>query len=306
MDAHRKDVERWDWNDPAPVPPDYIRNILCTHPAFSAAHRQSVFGALAFADAHPRFQEQVPDIGTLFLCCAALYMDCSGGLTHRRLREMMGRSTLLSAGRASAILWRLRLGKLIEPDPGGGRSFVPTTSMRDGLLGRFALDLGPIALLEPGFAPVAERFDERDVSCAYVCAMAEDIIRNLDPQPYAELNPFYELAGRNNAILILYALLEGVPADGNFPPVGESAVTVSSLARRFNLSRSHVLRVLRHMEELGLIETREAARYLTPALADTLRFFQGVSFCTYLRAAAKALPVAQGAPGGCAHPMDAP
>jgi len=286
----------WNWLAPEPPPQDFIRDHFVTREDFPAAHRQAVERALIYAREQPDFQALVPDLGSLFLSCATIYMHYSGGLTHRRLRNLTG-GNMISAGRATALLWRLRLGNFIEVGAparrGAVRHFVPTATMHDGLRQRLRIELEAVSLLDPALIPLVDRFEETEVFAAFMRALGDDVIVS-GAHHYPALDAFFKIAGRTHACLIVYALLEDVKDQRVFPPHGESTISVTALASRFGLARSHVRRVIGLLQGEGLIRVTLDGRILNPALSDTLRLMQGVIFSNYLRAGHRALKALAG------------
>ena len=72
-----------------------------------------------------------------------------------------------------------------------------------------------------------------------------------------ELGPFAE---RNAGLMILSSLVIAGEADDTMPPARSVRPSISELARRFSVSRAHVLRLLRDAEADGLIERTGSAQ----------------------------------------------
>jgi AraC-like DNA-binding protein len=218
----------------------------------------------------------------------ALYMDCTGGITHRRLRAMTGGSGMISAGRATALLWRLRSGGMIEAAPDDSRRFIATQVIRRIMRERLRVEFAPLALLDPDIAPLMARFDEPQIFDALMVQLGEDLMGSAG-RPDTRLQDMGRLLAHNCGIMILYALIAAMGEDSQFPPRGSARVSVSALARRFGLSRSHVLRVVRMIEEMGWLISEGDLRTLGPRLGAELRMFHALMALGALRAACRAL-----------------
>ena len=87
-------------------------------------------------------------------------------------------------------------------------------------------------------------------------------------------------------MLIMFHRMQDAAAAEVFPPVGEARVSVSSLARRYEVSRSHVLTVLREAEDMGLIMRLGEGRWrLEPLLGEVFRTFYAVMYLGVIKAA---------------------
>lgn len=288
-------LEAWESAVSDRVHEDFLQTVVLADPRFAQAHRQAVEGALAYSQGHAAFQATVSDSGQFFLCGVALYMDASGGLTHRRLRSLMGDSGIISAGRASALLWRLRLGKFIEPfdgDTGEGllKRFVPTRTMEDAFRERFRVDLRAIETLEPAIEPVLARLDEPAVFRGMIRQMGDDLI-SAAAREEPRLRAYNLIAARTAGVLVMYELLVSVKGDGDFPVCGLAGTTVAGLSRQFGVSRSHVLSLLRQMEAAGLIrfDAGSGRPVILPPMRDALRLAEALVFMGQIRAAHRVL-----------------
>jgi len=280
-------LEKWDWLATDRAPEDSLQRLMA-HPQLPQLQYRVVRGALAFAAANREFQSLAADAGSFFLCCVAIYMDCTGGLTHRRLRAMTGGSGLISAGRATALLWRLRAGGMIETAPDDSRRFVAAPAIRAIMRERLRVEFEPLSLLDPDTAPLMARFDTPGIFDALMIQLGEDLMGSAG-RPDTRLQNMGRLLAHNCGIMILYALIDAMGEDTQFPPRGSARVSVSALARRFSLSRSHVLRVLRMLEEMGWLISEGDLRTLGPRLGAELRMFHALMALGALRAACRAL-----------------
>ena len=82
-------------------------------------------------------------------------------------------------------------------------------------------------------------------------------------------------------------LLAGDPEDG-FPPERPIRFSVAGLARRFRVSRPHVLKLLREAEKAGFLSREDGIGTLTPRLCELVEEYYATSFIGYAVSAASA------------------
>ncbi|WP_304166059.1 hypothetical protein [Phenylobacterium aquaticum] len=260
---------------------------LPAHPRFEEAMRYSVRAALDYFHENPVLHRNIKDVGRLILGVVALSMDATGGLTHRRLRALSGRTGVISAGTATAVLFRMRtIGYVTRDEAGGGglaRRYRPTPDMTQAFRERMQIELDAAAILFPHVAPVRDRFGEPDMFRAVFKVLGEESIKAAR-DPRGDLDALNRLGTRSAGVLVLYDLLNAADvAGGGRGPLGapiELEVSVSALARKYEISRSHVLSLLRDLEAADFIARvgREGRWALRPALRPTLETFFGVIY----------------------------
>lgn len=279
-------------SDPAQF--DARLNVLCAHPQFDTAMRHSVRSALDYFHTNPVLHRNVKDVGRLILGVVALYLDATGGLTHRRLRTLSGQTGVISAGTATAVLFRMRtIGYVVRDEAGGAgvpRRYRPTPEMIQTFHDRMKIELDSAAMLVPEVAPICDRLGEPRVFAAVFTALGREAIVAAS-QPRAELDVLNRLAVRSAGMLVFYDLLaaadDGV---GPFGGPGEVEISVSALARKYEISRSHVLSLLRDLEAAEFVRRagRDGRWALLPALGESLRKFFGVVYLGMAFVAAQA------------------
>ena len=259
------------------------------HPQIEAAMRHSVTRSVAYYDTAPVMHRNLKDVSRFLLGVVALYLDATGGLTHRRLRELSGQTGIVSAGTATALLLRLRLIGYVAPAEtlpnGATRLYRPTAAMITAFRERFRIELEACALIDSRVAPVLDQLEEPEVFPHLMSVMGEDAI-NAARHPRADAISIDRLALRTAGMLIMFHLMLEADRGEAFPPVGEAQVSVSSLARRYEVSRSHVLTVLRDAEEMGLIVRLGEGRWrLEPLLGEVFRTFYAVLYLGAIKGA---------------------
>ena len=276
-------LARWEREIGDTVSEEAIAEIWA-HPRFQDAMRLSVETALALTESNPVYHTNFRDLGRLTLAVIALYLDATGGLTHRRMRELSGDVGMLSAGRATAILFQLRMIGYIVPTAtradGSATRYAPTQKMKEAFRARIRTELASIALLEPEMETLLARFDDDEVFRVYIAHLGSTFGRGI---PREDMAGFNALSARNSALLILYNLLHAADTGGEFPPHGHAPISVAALARRFGVSRAHVLRILREAEQNGFVSHGKGEEGVTihPLLCEKFRLTYAVTYIVF-------------------------
>ncbi|HEY1630642.1 MAG TPA: hypothetical protein VGF56_04970 [Rhizomicrobium sp.] len=264
-------LEYW---DAAGAPEALAR--MTFHPARANAMRHSVRGGLSFFDAEPQANALFLDVGSFALGIIALYLDATGGVSHRHLRQMSQSSSILSGGRASAMLATMRLKGFIRRDAGEGRQVLyrPEPLLKTFFRGRMRIEIEACAMIEPAIAPFLARWDEPAVCERFWSHFGAQMIR-AGQNRLPELEAHSRIGARRAGSLILYQILADADRGGDFPAVAPFGLSVSATARRFGVSRSQVLRSVREIAREGLIARggHEADGTVLPALAATFPSF---------------------------------
>ena len=273
-------------------------------PRLTAAMRHSVAGALAYYHANPVMHRNVKDVGRFVLGVVALYLDATGGLTHRRLRALSGQSGLISAGAASAVLLRLRLIGYVTPEGpqvnGQIKLYRPTATMAEAFRERMRIELESASAFNPRVAAILARLDEPEVFPTLMAVLGDDTI-NASRNPHPDTVGIDRISTRSAGMMLMFRVMRDADTGGAFPPTGEVSVSVSGLAREFEVSRSHVLTVLRDAERAGLMtRLEEEGRWrLEPGLGEAFRTFYAVLYLGMIKGArATQAALAMRQPGG--------
>ena len=256
---------------------------LLADPNFDRALRHSVTGPLAFSDANPAFYQHFLDHGSFFMGLLALYLHASGALTHRRLAALCGTSRLLSNGRASAILLNLwSKGFLRRAETRAADRtvrYTPTPRMMSTYRARLKIEVESAARIVPELAALLARWDEPGVFEQYMVVTGA-YLAPLMASSQPALTPLEILGNCRAGFHVLFALIDGADRGGPIPACGESRLSVSALANRFRVARSHVRRILDMCRASGLL-TRGAGDgtvTLLPALQDVFRHYYAVVY----------------------------
>lgn len=258
-------------------------------PRLDGAIRHSVQSSVAYHDSAPIMHRNLKDVGRFTLGVIALYLDATGGLTHRRLRELSGQTGIISTGAATALLLRLRLIGYVtaaEILPSGAtRLYRPTPAMVTAFRDRLRFEIEAATRLEPRIVDILHRLDEPDMFPTLMATLGADAAYAAR-HPRVDALAIDRLSMRQAGMLIMFQLMNDADDGGVFPPQGEVSVSISGLARRYDVSRSHVLTVLRDAETFGLIHKLEEGRWrLEPAMSEVFKTFYAVIYLGIIKGA---------------------
>jgi hypothetical protein len=294
---------------------------LFTDPRFDAWARIDA-DAVAALRRHPRFPDALRAFGTmvlqlyrgnrlinlitddrgrLLLAVFAISLhyarhadDPASGLTAARLISLFVENGLGSPGRAKALIALMRWGGYLEDAPAARdrriKALQPTEKMLALHRERWRGALGAAALVAPEAAQGLARFDEPGFLPAYVIAQASEFqggFRLLDHGPELQL-----FADRNAGFPIVLGIMLAAAPDDGMPPTGAIPVSASALAKRFNVSRTQVNRLLHDAQAAGLIERSggpEMRVRFTPRFAESFEKLFGSLLLVHAACARHAL-----------------
>jgi DNA-binding MarR family transcriptional regulator len=255
-------------------------------PRFAEAARKAVSGSLALYERDPVMALALKDVGRIVLAIIALSLDAQEGLTLSRLQGFLVAMRLTSPGRAASILLHLRLIRYVEPAEMQAdrrvRLYRSTERMRRAFTALFRNELEALALVEPSVAAVLARFDTPEAFNPFIVRFGQGLIDAAKVR--RREGPGLDLfSDRNAGLTILNALLLSGAEGDDFPPRGPIQFSVSALARRFRVSRPHVLRLLRDAQRAGFIirEADEGLGSLEPLLREQVANYYATSFIGY-------------------------
>jgi hypothetical protein len=231
------------------------------------------------------------DAGRYVAALCAVHLHVSGGLTLPKLKALCAAFGLLSPGRARAILLYLRFLGYVEPvaRAAGGEParYVLTSTFEAAWRGHLRAALSAAVLLEPAMKDVLDRLDEPDIFATFCrrhceCLMAEARLADLD-------GAFVRLfMHRHAGVQIAWLLLSAEGPD--FPSRRPQSISVAAVAKRFQVSRMHVSRMLLDAKHEGVLEaTTDGAIAFTPEAREQIRMLYVAQLVQLLVAAAKTL-----------------
>ena len=230
--------------------------LFTTHPRFEDACRLLVAKTLA-RQREPVFARANKDVSRYFIGYFALYLDARGGLTLSSIRDLCTEMGLASPGRAAAILFRLLTIGYVRRDKEQKdrrfRRYVPTEEMRAAFRQSSRDELTALALIEPEATRAAERLDDPSFYKAFVLRAGEGIAAAVIADGTEGRNATTLFTTRNSGTLILLDIVSSAQPGDAYPPRGRVKMNVRELARKYEVSHSHVRKLLRDAEKEGLL-----------------------------------------------------
>jgi len=262
---------------------------MAAHPRFPEACTRSAHNSLKRLEGNSVTAKLAKDLSRIFYGIFVLYLDARDELTLTGIQEFCVETGLASPGRAAAILLQLRMMGYVARDPSPSvtrrRRFLPAPVMKEGLRDVFRDELLAMALLEPEAHIAAERLHDPETFKQFVLFLGRGFANVARRRTINPLTPF---AARNAGFPILYHIATSGQADDPYPPKGAVRISIKEIARRFEVSRSHVLRLLREVEGSGHLRRNpdETTGVLEEPLREALRYihagvFMGVASCIY-------------------------
>jgi hypothetical protein len=220
-------------------------------PRVGDAVRALVGGMLELAESDPALLAIFKDAGRYSAAMWAFYLHETSGLTLPALRDLCARSGLQSPGRVRALLQFLHHLRYVEPIPTAGRglAYAMTPTFMTAWRAQLRAALSAAVLIEP---EVAHLLSARDAGVlrAFGRIHAEGYLAISDPSVVPRV--FHVFLHAYAGSQILWTLLCS-SRDGRFPPVQAGPVSIAGLARRFDIARVQVKRVLDAAAIEGLV-----------------------------------------------------
>ena len=244
------------------VPARYRLEVLLAHPRFAEAMRAT---ARHSVEQYSRSRVAgwllsdrtlaVLAVGSVCLDAETRADDSRSGLTPGRFKGFCVENSVCSEGRAAAVLAFLRLSGHLEAEthPADKRitRLRPSAKLREMVRTRLRSQLEVAAMLNPEIGPAAARLDEAAFARRFHCRVLAQYnagMRLLAHSPAIQL-----FAERDVGVLVLLALMLGAGPGEPVPSEGRVPLSIAALARRFRVSRTHILRMLRDAEAAGLV-----------------------------------------------------
>jgi hypothetical protein len=249
--------------------------------------------AKLFGDDKPLHRFAVDRSSSLLGIFALALHFTDAGLTVGGLQALRAQSNCCSVGRAAAFIAAMRKRGDFIPADAGARQRVRKLVLSDRFHAfqreRIRIDIESLAALSPIGRLGLEAFDQPRFIADYMHVVAEGLA------PVATLTvPAVDFFSERNAGLLMLHDIVASSADSLLSkPV---AVSISQLSKRYETSRTHILRLLRDADKAGLLVWEAEARQvtLTPPLVRALQgynahIFAGAAYCTWMITAGKAL-----------------
>jgi hypothetical protein len=278
------------WSLPNAIPDEAIA-LMLAHPALPRAMRTLATEMLGALENDKAVDGLFKDAGRYVAAMSAIYLHTTGGLTLPKLKAMCLASSLLSPGRARALLSFMRYLKYLTPsslEQGSSPAlYVPTESLLTAWRDHLRMALDAAAILEPAVALVRDRLDDPDVLNRFTMAQVEGLIhsaRTNDVTPTFTRIIFQRHAGTRIVLSILSA------EEDAFPPRQPIRLSIAAAARRFRVSRIHIRRLIDEAQRADLlIYAEDGTIQFGDAGHAAVRFVYPVQFIRLLNAAAKTI-----------------
>ena len=231
------------------------------HPRLEAGLRALNASSLDAMDADPTLLGIFKDGGRYVSAMWAIFLHVGEGLTLQSLKALCAQSGLLSPGRARAMLLYMRYLRYVEPVR-EGRSptrYMPTPRFKAAWLTHMRCALEAVCAIEPTARTVVNRLGDPAVFTAVVRTQGESLF--LGTQTHDLDNGLFRVfINRHAGGLILRELLAG-GLDGAYPPTVAAIPAAVELARRYQVSRIQIRRVLSAAEKEGLVRPEPDNRW---------------------------------------------
>ena len=255
---------------------------LRQHPRFVEAMRASMRVALDLYQGNRILNLLTNDRGRYVLAIFALHLhyarrpdDPGSGLTATRLQAMCAEQGVCSFGRAGAVIRLLRWSGYLTDAPATQdkrvRLMMPTEQMFEMHRDRWRRQLKAVALVCPEAEQALAHFDHPAFNPAFTAGQVNEYLGGF--RFFRYVPEFRLFAERNAGLFILFSIAFAGAPDDTMPPTRAVPLSVSTLARRFHVSRAHVTGLLRDMVEAGMLERPgpENEFRMTPQLRDALQ-----------------------------------
>ncbi len=234
---------------------DYAR--MRAHPRLEAGLRVLNDASLPALAADRTLLGIFKDGGRYVSAMWAIYLHVCGGLTLQSLKTLCAQSGLLSPGRARAMLLYMRYLGYVEPahEGRGPARYVPTPRFRTAWTIHMRTVLEAVCAIEPDARTVLGRLEDPDVFAAIVRTQGESLFLRARGHNF-DTPLFRVFTNRHAGGLILRELLAGGrDGDDAYPPRRAALPAAADLARRYQVSRIQVRRILTAAEKEGLMQS---------------------------------------------------
>jgi hypothetical protein len=274
---------------------------LIALPGFVEAARASAKAMSELYRGAPLLNAVVNDRGRLVIASMALYLHFLGErdpdvkLTAGRLKAHATAQGVCSAGRAAAVIALMRWGGYLASAPAepGERSerLAATPKLLEMAAERWSMQLRAMSGFLPEAGEILERLNDPRFAAAFAIAQGEEFFsgfRFVDQTP--ELEPFFD---RNGGLLILFSLV--AQGSGQAHAAAETAtISISGLARRFGVSRPHVIALFRDAQDRDLLERQGDQLRLGEGLRAAIDRFFGLVYLFNLTCGRQAAQACRG------------
>ena len=271
--------------------PESLHARMIAHPAYPTAARALAANMMAAGDADKALDGIFKDAGRYLAAMLAMYLHVSGGLNLPRLKEICAATGFLSPGRARALLIYMRYLGYVVPVSGRVRGeparYRPTEAFIASWRRHVRAALEAARLIDADVGLLLSRIDEDAVLEHFARVQGEGLFASAQgaDQSMAVMRVFIH---RHAGTQVIWMML--LADDKTFPPAKPIALSVSTLARRFDVSRIHLRRMFDSAKREGLLTLNDDGTVtLLPAMRAMLDTLYATQLIRLLGAAAQTL-----------------
>ena len=256
---------------------------VVAHPRFPEAAENVGRGLVALYQGERVVNLVMPDRIRYIISVFAIHLhfvgrpnDPNSGLTASRLSRLCVERNICSEGRAEAMLAIMRdYGHLVSAPSEEDkrlRRLVPAGSLFDWHRKRCTHFFPAAAKVMPEYACALGALDTGEFMPNFLRHLARCHVAGFHYVAFApDVRQFYE---RSAGGPILMSIALAGASDDSFPPLRPVSISLTAIARDFDVSRVHVRRVVQEGVSAGLLERagpREDELRLSPRLSDAVR-----------------------------------
>jgi len=285
-----------------PLSPDALAEVR-GHPRFLEAMQANATGLVSLYRGNRFLNVLLNDRGRVLIGMFALYLhywsvdgESPPGLTVTRMQALCAETGVASGGRVRVLLSLMRAASFLETvadDDRRRQLLQPGARLMSMQRERWDLQTRTTAMVFPDVARAHQVLDRDD----FVAALVRQFI---DPfrAGFRVLEPIPELilfSDRNAGLVIMFDLLASGTAGDRFPPTQPFPISISAIARKFNVSRAHIQKLLRDAAEERFIERiGDDQLRLLPRLSDATQIFFATIFAYFALGVRTALKEIEG------------
>lgn len=256
-------------------PEEAIQKMLAM-PEFEHACAAAARGAVALTNSNAAIARAFRDSAKSFYAMFVMILDARGPVTLASLQALAAELGFASRGRAAAMMMYLRIIGYLERcthQPNGRSVGFKASDKLIAVHDEFMRnELTAAARIEPDARPIVERLSDTEFRRAYVRQMGLGVVRVVR----GPRSPTSLFADRDAGLATLYQIaLSG----SGYPAREPVQLSLSELARKQGVSRSHVSRLLRDAAAAGLMrQERNGAWTILEPLREALMRLHALSF----------------------------
>jgi hypothetical protein len=265
------------------LPSESATAAVVTHPRFPDAARAVAAGLVALYQGERVVNLVMPDRIRYIISIFAMHLHFAGrpndpnsGLTASRLSKLCVERKICSEGRAEAMLGIMREFGHLVPAPSEEdrrlRRLTPAESLFAWHRKRCVHFFQAAAKVMPQYADALVALDLPEFMPKFLRHLARTHVAGFHYVEYApDVRQFYE---RSAGGPILMSIALSGASDDTFPPSRPVAISLTGIARDFEVSRAHVRRVVQEGVSVGLLERAGPSTdelTVSPCLSNAIR-----------------------------------